>query len=148
MEELKCAYEFANFRQIENFRIVIYETARTLGTHERTHNALKLNEVDILLPNNPVGHHDIVLHMHTRSDQLQRISEFHTAYDSLQYPIHFPGSDSWNLIMKITGQHKVTQLQLYCFHLFTRQGNHLLQTRRLLQQFMVGAYAKIECERF
>ena len=44
--------------------------------------------------------------------------------------------------MKITGQHKVTQLQLYCFHLFTRQA------RRLLQQFMVDAYAKIECERF
>ena len=54
---------------------------------------------------------------------------------------------SWNLIMKITGQHKVTQLQFYCFHLFTRQGNHLLQARRLLQQFMVDAYAKIECER-
>ena len=33
-----------------------------------------------------------------------RISEFHKAYDSLQYPILFPhGSDSWNLIMKITG---------------------------------------------
>ena len=103
-------------------------------------------KLQILLPNNPVGHHDIVLH--TRSDQLQRSSEFHTAYDSLQYPILFPGSDSWNLIMKITGQHKVKQLQLYCFHLFTSQGNHLLQARRLLQQFMVDAYAKIECVRF
>ena len=77
-----------------------------------------------------------------------RISEFHKAYDSLQCPILFlPGSDSWNLIMKITGQQKVTQLQFYCFHLFTRQGNHLLQARRLLQQFMVDASAKIECER-
>ena len=36
-----------------------------------------------------------------------RISEFHKAYGSLQYPILFPhGSDSWNLIMKITGQYK------------------------------------------
>ena len=86
--------------------------------------------------------------LHTRSDQLQRISEFHKAYDSLQYPILFPhGSGSWNLIMKITGQHKVTQLQFYCFHLLTRQGNHSLQACQLLQQFMVDAYAKIECER-
>ena len=79
MKELKCAYKFANFRQIENFRIVINETEQQLGTHERTHNAPTLNEVAILLPNNQVGHHDIVLH--TRSDQLQRSSEFHTAYD-------------------------------------------------------------------
>ena len=54
-----------------------------------------LNKIAIILPKNPVGHRDIVLH--TRSDQLQRISEFHKAYDSLQYPILFPhGSDSWN----------------------------------------------------
>ena len=77
-----------------------------------------------------------------------RISEFPKAYDSFQYPIVFPhGSDRWNLIMKITGQHKVTQLQFCCFHLFTRQGNYLLPARRLLQQVMVEAYAKIECER-
>ena len=115
MKELKCAYQFASSHQIENFRIVINETARPLGTHERTHNAPTLNEVAIFLPNNPVGHRDIVLH--ARSDQLQRISEFHKAYDSLQYPILFPHcTGSWNLIMKITGQHKVTQMQFYCFH--------------------------------
>ena len=61
MEELKCAYEFASFRQIENLRIVLNETVRPLGTHERTHNAPTLNEVAILLPNNPVGHRDIVI---------------------------------------------------------------------------------------
>ena len=81
VKELKCAYEFSGSRQIENFRIVINETVRPLGTHERTHNAPTLNEVEILLPNNPVGHRDIVLH--TRSDQLQRISGLHKAYDNL-----------------------------------------------------------------
>ena len=60
VKELKCAYEFASSRQIENFRIVINETVRPLGTHERTHNASTLNEVAILLPNNPVRHRDIV----------------------------------------------------------------------------------------
>ena len=88
LKELKCANEFASSRQIENFRIVLNETARPLGIHERIQNAPTLNMVAILLPNNPVGHRDIVLH--TRSDQLQRISEFHKAYDSLQYPILFP----------------------------------------------------------
>ena len=48
VKELKCAYEFASSRQIENFRIVINETARPLGTHERTHNAPTLNEGAIL----------------------------------------------------------------------------------------------------
>jgi len=75
IKELKCAYEVANSRSIGNFKIVISEAARPLGTHERTYNAPTLNEVAILRPNNPVGHRDIVLH--TRTEQLQRISEFH-----------------------------------------------------------------------
>ena len=36
VKELKCAYEFASSRQIENFRIVINETVRPLGTNEKT----------------------------------------------------------------------------------------------------------------
>ena len=44
VKELKCAYEFASSRQIENFRIVINEAARPLRTHGRTHNAPTLNE--------------------------------------------------------------------------------------------------------
>lgn len=146
VRELKCAYEFARTENMADFKIVINEAARPPGSHERTYNAPALKEVAILMPNNPVGQRDIVLH--TRNDRLQRISELHKAYDCLQYPILLPfGNDCWNLMLKMTSQHKITQLQFYCFHFFTRQGNYLLQARRLFQQYIVDAYAKIECER-
>ena len=146
VRELKCAYEFINTQNIEHFKIVINENARPLGTHERTYNPPTLKEVAILMPNNPVGQRDIVLH--TRTEQLQRISELHKAYDCLQYPLLLPyGNECWNLAFKLTSQHKITQLQFYCFHFFTRQGNYILQARRLFQQYIVDAYAKVECER-
>ena len=146
VRELKCAYEFANAENMRQYSIVINEAQRPVGAHARTHNAPTLNEVAILMPNNPVGHRDIVLHL--RSERLQRISELHRAYDCLQYPLLLPyGNDSWNLILKMTSQYKISQLQFYCFHFFSRQGNYLIQARKLYQQYIVDAYAKIECER-
>ena len=97
------------------------------------------------MPNDPVGNRDIVLH--TRSNQLQRINELHKAYDTLQYPLIMShGTDGCSLQLKLRHQHKVTQLKYYCFHFFTRPGNFVLLARRLFQQFMVDAYAKIEFE--
>lgn len=105
-----------------------------------------LDEVAVLMPNDPVGHRDLVLH--ARSNTLQRISEMHKAYNPLQYPLLHPyGTDGWSLQMKLASRHKITQLQYYCFHLFTRPGNFILLARRLLQQFTVDSYAKIETER-
>ena len=70
----------------------------------------------------------------------------HPAYDPLQYPLLFPaGISGWNLDLK--AQEKVSQLQFYWFHLCVKDGRYLLTVRRLLQQFIVDVYAKIECER-
>ena len=44
--------------------------------------------------------------------------------------------------------YNIKQLQYYCFKFFSICiGNFILQTRRLLQQFIVDAYGKIESER-
>ena len=145
IRQLKSAYEFAR-RNCPEYQIVISETARPAGEHARRFNAPATDEVAILMPNDPVGHRDVVLH--TRTDQLRKICELHPAYDALQYPLLLPfGTDGWSLNLKLTSRHKITQLQFYCFHFFTRVGNYLLLCRRLLQQYMVDAYAKIECER-
>ena len=96
------------------------------------------------MPKEPVGHRDIVIC--SKTNEVRRIFELHPAYDPLQYPLLFPTRISgWNLDLKV--QNKVLQLQFYRFHLCVRDGNYLLTARRLLQQFIVDVYAKIECER-
>jgi hypothetical protein len=71
----------------------------------------------------------------------------------LQYPIIFPhGGDGYSIYLvarTATGQEgrKVTQLQYYSYHIMVRDNNHVLQMRRLFQQFLVDVYCKIETER-
>ncbi|GFR72197.1 DNA helicase [Elysia marginata] len=98
--ELRWAYEFArNF--YDSYLIVISENARPSGEHERRYNAPTSNDFAVLMPNDLVGHRDIVLH--TRSNECRRISELHKAYDPLQHPILFPfGTDDWSLQLKLS----------------------------------------------
>ncbi|GFS17772.1 DNA helicase [Elysia marginata] len=84
--QLKYAYEFAR-SNFESYVIVINEQARPIGEHERRFNApSSLNDVAILIPNDPVGHRDIVLH--TRNGECKCISELHKAYMTL-FNIHY-----------------------------------------------------------
>ena len=144
IRELKTAYQYARQQSLHDYRITILENVRSQGEHERRYNAPSCKEVAILMLNEPVGHHDIVLC--SKTNELRRICELHPAYDPLQYPLLFPtGNDGWNLDLK--AKKKVSQLQFYRFHLCIRDRNYLLTARRLLQQFIVDVYAKIECER-
>ena len=77
IRELKAAYESANTNS-PDYGIAICESKRQTATLERTYNAPTANEVAALMPNDPVGHLDIILQ--TRSNnQLQRIPELHIA---------------------------------------------------------------------
>ena len=142
--EQKAAYEFVNTNS-SDCRISTRESRRPARKHERSYKAPTVHEVAFLMPNNLVGHRDII--MRTISNQLQRMFELHRAYDTPRYPLLIPhGTDGWSLELKLTSRCKITQLQCYCFHLFTGIENFILQAGRLLQQFIVDAYAKIECE--
>ena len=65
--------------QLSYYRIATCESRRPGGTHVTTYNAPTVNEVAVLLPNDPVGQPDIILH--TRSNQLQGIYVLHIAND-------------------------------------------------------------------
>ena len=128
-----------------DYRVAICESRRLAGTHGRTYNAPTVHEVAVLMPNDAVSQHVKILH--TRSNQLQKISELPRACDTLQYPLLMPCStDGGSLELKLTSRYKLTQLQYHCFHFFTRMGNFIPQTPTLLKQFMVDACAKIESE--
>ena len=144
IRELKTAYQFASENGMENFSITIMENKRPAGEHVRRYNAPETKEIGILMPGDPVGERDIVLRQ--RDNVLKRISEFHPAYDALQYPLLFPrGTHGWNLGLKLNM--KLTILQFYSFQIITRPGNYILLARKLFQQFLVDIFAKIETER-
>lgn len=95
VRKLMSAYEPAK-RNFPDYQIAIYESRRPAGTHERRYNAPTVNEVAYLMPNDPVGQRDIILH--TRADQLQRICKLHRTYDTQQYPLLIPHvTGGWSL---------------------------------------------------
>ncbi|GFR87366.1 hypothetical protein ElyMa_000745200 [Elysia marginata] len=94
ISELRCAYEFARNC---SYVIVTCEnaTARPSGEHGRRYNAPTSNDIAVMMPNDPVGHKDIVLH--TRSNECRCIGELYKAYDPVRYPLQFPfGTDGWS----------------------------------------------------
>ena len=69
----------------DDYKVVIKADKRPSKTHERTFNALTVDEVAMLIVGEQLKKRDIVL---TRRDtgQLQQISETHRSSDTLQYP--------------------------------------------------------------
>ncbi|ONK71066.1 uncharacterized protein A4U43_C04F4350 [Asparagus officinalis] len=86
----------------------------------------------------------------------QRITELHPSYMPLQYPLLFPyGEDGWhmglqnhNLNGKNRKRKKMSMKDYYAYRLQQRttEATTLLQGGRLLQQFIVDAYAAVEEE--
>ncbi|CAH0663696.1 unnamed protein product [Spodoptera exigua] len=122
------------------FKFVISADRRPIAAHPGRYNAPTTNEVAVLLVDQECDKRDIVLRTH--DDRLQRISETHRAYDSLQYPLMFcRGEDGYHFAHynedPQTGSlnyiKKTSAMQFYSF---------LIQLR-----FLVDMYAKIETER-
>lgn len=138
----------------DEYKIVIRADKTPAGEHERRFNAPTSNEVAIIIVGNEFDKRDIVIHK--RSNVLQRISETHRSYDALQYPLLFwEGEDGYNFnvrqidsVTHAPTNKKVSEKNFYAYRLMIREGqDHLLHCGRLLQQFLVDMYAKIESER-
>jgi hypothetical protein len=88
--------------------------------------------------------------IHPTAPQTQHISYDHASYDALRFPVLFPhGIYGWHRAMKSkdpTSMKRVTLRQYYSFMLQDRPHptNLLLQGKRLLQEYIVDAGAKIE----
>ncbi|GBO98478.1 Carotenoid isomerooxygenase [Eumeta japonica] len=114
------------------------------------------DEVAVVIVDNENTSRDIIVQR--RRKGLQRIAETHRSYDALQYPLIFlHGEDGYHFNIKqihpkngIETNKKVTSKEFYAYRLMIRDNevyNHILNTRRLFQQFLVDMYAKIEAER-
>ncbi|XP_010419309.1 PREDICTED: uncharacterized protein LOC104705014 [Camelina sativa] len=101
-----------------------------------------------------IGKRDVIVQY--KSNNLQRVSELHPKFMSLQYPLLFPyGEDGYHEQIPLLPGEKaikrefVTMLEFYSYQIQTRlsQGTTLIRSGRLLQQYVVDAYIAIKQER-
>ncbi|XP_071688317.1 uncharacterized protein [Rutidosis leptorrhynchoides] len=122
----------------------------------RTHNLPTANEVAALIIGDIDGTsdgRDIIVE--TCCKTLQRISELHPSYLTLQYPLLFPyAEDGYRTdiyhkgveIEDASGHAKLTIREFFAYRLQFRENETslLLILRTLLQQFLVDAYTMVE----
>ncbi|XP_067936872.1 uncharacterized protein [Watersipora subatra] len=159
-EQNKYVRDFKTARErlpenTDDLRIVIHADKHPVGEHEKRFNAPVIDEVAIQIVGQQFERRDIVLQL--RSNELQRISETHRAYDTLQYPLIFwRGDDGYNFQLRQTdirtgepGTRKVSAMDFYASRLMVRDGsfNYIHRCRKLFLKFAVDMYAKIETER-
>ncbi|CAA7014726.1 unnamed protein product [Microthlaspi erraticum] len=103
------------------------------GKDARTYNTPTASEVAALIPGDfhlEMPERDIILE-EKPTGKLQRISEIHTSYLALQYPLVFPyGEDGF----------RIRQRRL-------NESQTLLLSKRLFQQFLCDAFTMIESNR-
>uniref|UniRef100_A0A2N9FGK8 Helitron helicase-like domain-containing protein n=1 Tax=Fagus sylvatica TaxID=28930 RepID=A0A2N9FGK8_FAGSY len=128
----------------------------TRGPNERQYNIPTSSEVAAVIVGDfsvESSNRDIIVE-HTSSG-LQRISELHPSFMSLQYPLLFPyGEDGFrtDIIYRNTGGRQfknrkfVTMREYYAYRLqqHPNEGHTLILGGRLFQQFIVDAYTCIE----
>ena len=140
----------------DDYKVIIRADKRPPGEHERRFNAPQIDEVAIVIVDNENTSRNIIVQR--RREGLQRSSEAHRSCDALQYPLIFlREEDGYHFNVKqiqpetgVETNKKVTSKEFYAYRLMIRDNetyNHILNTRRLFQQFLVDMYAKIEAER-
>ncbi|XP_025628778.1 uncharacterized protein [Arachis hypogaea] len=83
----------------------------------------------------------------THAGNLRRIQEFIGYYNPLQYPLLFPfGTHGWDINTRTQRGNKVSCRTYYSYMLQIRPNDHstVLQAGRLLQQYVVDNYVKME----
>ncbi|XP_020963370.1 uncharacterized protein LOC107606759 [Arachis ipaensis] len=86
----------------------------------------------------------------THTGSLRRIQKFVGYYDPLQYPLLFPfGTHGWDINTRSQSGGKVSCRTYNSYMLQIRPDDHstVLQAGRLLQQYVVDNYVKIETEK-
>lgn len=114
------------------------------GKDRRQYNLPTSNEIAVLLPGEIQEERDIILKK--QSGGLQRISSSNACYDPLHYVLLFPKGDfGWELNMKKKDNTSLTCREFYCYKLMIRTNNvSLLRGGKLLQEYMVDSYVKVE----
>jgi hypothetical protein len=128
------------------------------GNDRRRYNLPTAEEVAVILPGDGSAGdgRDIILRNRQPTDApMERISDIHPAYTPLYYVLLFPrGEHGWHPELYLDEPEKdrpgrLTQTRYHAFRLFTQEHEFstILRGGRLLQQYMVDAFASIDQNR-
>ncbi|CAG9769860.1 unnamed protein product [Ceutorhynchus assimilis] len=140
----------------DDYKVIIRADKRPPEERECRFIPPRIDEVAIVIVDNENTNSDIIVQQ--RRKGLQRIAEAYGSYDALQYPFIFLyGEDGYHFNLKqiqleagVETNKNVTSKEFYAYRLMIRDNetyNHMLNTSRLFQQFLVDMYTKIEAER-
>ena len=141
--------------QVHNVRLKLIVGQEKDG---RTYNVPSVPEVAALIAGDIDANSNRDIIVDTQNGQLQRIHELHCSYLALQYPLLFPyGEDGYRsdivhrdtLSGKKRKRNRLTMREWFAYRLQCRpnEGQNLLHSRKLFQQFVAEGYTMIESER-
>jgi hypothetical protein len=128
------------------------------GNDRRRYNLPTAEEVAVVLPGDGSSgdDRDIILCKRAPADSpMLRISDLHPAYSALYYVLLFPcGEHGWHRDLFLAAEagkvpRRLTQIRYFAFRLFTRTNKFstILRDGRLLQQYIVDAFASVDQSR-
>ncbi|OAV95193.1 hypothetical protein PTTG_26736 [Puccinia triticina 1-1 BBBD Race 1] len=122
------------------------------GSDPKRYNKPTVDEIAVVVE----GEGDIIkerqILLHRKNGILQMISNMHSSYFPLWYPLFFPrGEQQWDSLYQAwtRGGRKVGSLEWYAYLLFQRVGRFspILAGRSLLQELIVDMYVCVERQR-
>ena len=117
--------------------------------HCRQYNLPTDSEVAAIVPDFELENNlDVIIHC--RGGGLKRINPAHRSYDPLFYVILFPyGDDGYEVGLKQQNNRTLSPSDYYSFRLQVRspESTLIMSSRRLMQQYAVDSWAKIEGSR-
>lgn len=150
VQSFKSAVEVC--AQDKDLRIILHaKKVPPKQGHTRTYNLPTSCEVAALLPGDNSGNLDIILRCRSGDGQeLRRINTCHRSYDPLHYVLMFPtGCDGWRLGLTKSNNKTLTAADFYAFRLQVRLNDYniIFKMQKLMQQYAVDQWAKIEASR-
>ena len=140
--------------------MVIHSDRRPSHEHVRRYNGPESSEVAALNEDGEIGRRDIVVRRRgtlnsNGNEVLDPISVSHLAYDPLSYVLLFPNRrNGWYPELRFSSaddgrRTKITPMMYYGWNSFERAGEFstILHAARLLQQYLVDQFCKVEAER-
>jgi hypothetical protein len=148
IQSLKCGLELIGHEPDVKLVLNADKNMKPSEAHCRNYNLPQASEVAVLLPGETAGNLDVVLQ--GRGGEVRRINSVSRIYDPTHYVLMFPfGTDGFQLGLRKSNGRTLTPSNFYSYRLQIRKDdyNSIMKLRRLLQQYAVDQWAKIELSR-
>ena len=156
--EIYCCKKLDQVQFSNNHELEFHEHLIPQREHKRRYNCPGDNELCLVVNDIDFGYPPVVVHHRTEqenrngNERLQIIHDCNALYDMLHFVILFPnGGQGWhpNLSQRNDDSKKISLLQYYQYLLNERcnQTNSIMKGRKLLQQYVVMAWTRIESQK-